>query len=704
MSSLTSYERLITDHERQLDAIINEGRDPATYDNAFISKFHNILVGLAGVVRSAETAAYSSPSSMPATQLPDLIMKAEEVINRCIDFAYDGFGEDDKLYGGDWMPSFAHCNDGPGAAPLLEIKHAQTGIRLIPELPQDTLNTVYPLMLGFAKVVSRMAGNNIGIDFVKSQFKRPDGWETTPHPMDLSSPCARFQSTYNVPEWSGTPYHENATALVQAQCEVSCEDINDPIKLCISSGGDLLALSAMGDYKNRTPFLHYYFPKDSVPPTTSTSARLADKSKFMRSNDFKLGLSGGVADLALDESRMLIFAADGKRIKSYRYKAPQAGKKETKNGTRDTRLHAVHTFNCGKSFYGPIAVIPNHGRVLRAGEHGAVAIWNMNAQPTHGRSGSKIIGKKENLDDMDSWRDDEDEIELSRGSERSQNVNLDTRDGEGANAVRWSVETWHQHPSSPSIMLCGSDVQTSETYHCHAFDVEVGGKAVMRYLGHAGAVRGFSTSAAADPNVFLTSSDDGHARLYDTRRSLPALTIAAEGSSRAPFNSALLVHPDGLPFIFVGEGRAQKIALWDVRAQKALYELATGNNSVQSMAWDHSTNTLYAATECTFVDRNGDHYGYRYARMPKRNPSALDGQQNTTADSCETLGTESDFEDDFEERCWPIKAFHVENYWGHVWDAGDHRLYKYEFKAEPNLEIVPEYGRATISPGNDFWF
>ncbi|KAH9479827.1 hypothetical protein JR316_0008422 [Psilocybe cubensis] len=703
-SSLLSYENLIADYARQLDELshIDENRSPDDdYDEEFKSKFQSILVGLAGVVRAAETDADSNPNSKLASELPGLIAKVDDVMNKGISFAYEG-DDESRMYLDGWMPSFAHCNDGPNATPLLEIKKANdTGLHL----PPDMLESLSFLMMKFVKGQNRRRGDDSpDIDSFKSQFKPPEGWETTPHPSVLSSPCARFQSDFILSECSGTPEHENVAALVKAQCEVSCDDINDPVKLCISSGGDLLALSAMGGYKNRTPFLHCYYPKDAAPRATGSSTRWEDNLGSMRSKDRKLGLSGVVADLALDESRQLIFAADQMRIKSYRYDKTQKVEKKTRNGARDAGFRAVHTFDCSGSFEGPLSVFSDRGRVLRAGQHGTVAIWDIDAQPTHGRSGSEIVGEKYDYEDMDSWRDDPEEIELSGGSEHSQTVNLDTCDGEGARAVHWSVEYWHRHPSSTNVMLCGSDVGTSEVYHCHAFDIEAGGKAVARYLGHAGLVRGFSTSPAADPNVFLTSCDDGHSRLYDTRRSLPVLTIAAEDASEAPMNSALLVYPDGLPFIFVGEAKYQKIVLWDVRAQKALYELATGNNNVRTMAWDNSSNTLYAATECTYVDRIGYHHDYRRAKIPREKYPSEENQSDMDIDDDEIADNEPDSEDDWDdERCWPRNAYHRENYWGHVWDAGDHRLYKYEFKKEPNLEIVPEYGRATVDSDNYYW-
>jgi hypothetical protein len=68
--------------------------------------------------------------------------------------------------------------------------------------------------------------------------------------------------------------------------------------------------------------------------------------------------------------------------------------------------------------------------------------------------------------------------------------------------------------------------------------------------------------------------------------------------------------------MFTGTDTGEHIAMWDVRARTIVYELATGNNSVNAMAWDPVRNCLYAATECNYVDRLGRHYDYRTMKMP----------------------------------------------------------------------------------------
>ena len=71
-----------------------------------------------------------------------------------------------------------------------------------------------------------------------------------------------------------------------------------------------------------------------------------------------------------------------------------------------------------------------------------------------------------------------------------------------------------------------------------------------------------------------------------------------------------------LAVIFTGGTRSQVIQVWDPRGQKLVYELATGNNAVQGLVWDAPRNTLYAATECTYMDRMGYTNEYKRAQIP----------------------------------------------------------------------------------------
>lgn len=121
--------------------------------------------------------------------------------------------------------------------------------------------------------------------------------------------------------------------------------------------------------------------------------------------------------------------------------------------------------------------------------------------------------------------------------------------------------------------------------------------------------------------------------------------------------------------------------MWDIRAQTAVYELATGNNAVTSMVWDSKRNSLYAATECNYIDRNGIHYEYRKAKIPKTSVQKSKGLNVEVGGDDEEADDDDDDDDDDnnydesdDEWAWPKKAFHKEDYFGYTFDAGEHRI------------------------------
>lgn len=106
--------------------------------------------------------------------------------------------------------------------------------------------------------------------------------------------------------------------------------------------------------------------------------------------------------------------------------------------------------------------------------------------------------------------------------------------------------------------------------------------------------------------------------------------------------------------MFTGGSTSQCVKLWDVRNRQCIYELSTGNNVVYSLAWNAENATLYAATECQYVDRMGNYHSDDYRKV------------HTTADD----------EDDYDERHWPNRATHDETSFGYVFDIGEHALCK----------------------------
>ncbi|KAG8682205.1 hypothetical protein FRC08_015126 [Ceratobasidium sp. 394] len=232
-------------------------------------------------------------------------------------------------------------------------------------------------------------------------------------------------------------------------------------------------------------------------------------------------------------------------------------------------------------------------------------------------------------------------------------------------------------------MLCHSD-----NYDCVTIDLEHGGSMTARYLGHGGTVTDLSVSGG-DPRVFLTACRDACARLFDIRAPLPVVTFDA-CSSKEPCYSAALAHPDGIPTVFTGTSQAEQIKMWDVRARAPVYELATGNNQVKSLAWDSARNCLYAATKCGY--RKGASYRRNYHPSKRRR---IDDSGDEDGDEDDD-GKDGDQGEDEEEHAfgddapaWPKNAYHLEEYFGYAFDAGNHRIYRYAFKEDPDVSILP---------------
>lgn len=158
-----------------------------------------------------------------------------------------------------------------------------------------------------------------------------------------------------------------------------------------------------------------------------------------------------------------------------------------------------------------------------------------------------------------------------------------------------------------------------------------------------------------------------------------------------------------------------------------MYELATGNNAVVDLSWDSVHNALYAATECNYIDRIGNHHDYRRAKIPKFS-AGIPGGTKDNSFRPEDQGDEdnhnddwngSDSEDEDDDIAWPKNAFHAENYFGYTFDAGIHQiceliqamegrftnlmLDRYKFKPDANTDILPPYGDASAYSDEYSW-
>ncbi|CUA78533.1 hypothetical protein RSOLAG22IIIB_13211 [Rhizoctonia solani] len=420
----------------------------------------------------------------------------------------------------------------------------------------------------------------------------------------------------------------------------------------------------MAGYKNRSPYLQYIVLTKPLEPTVD----------FPDEYSIEPGLAGVAYHAAIDDSRRLIFVGDNDRVKSYEWG-------NTENIHEDP--FPVHTLDSGGA-KGPMIMLPN-GSLARAGKGGA-SVFDIQMLPTHGPDGDAIIGNT--IQNFDTWRDEDDEIERSSGSLPSSHIKF-------FDQPNFEPHLWQPLVSTPSTVLCAEKARKTGVFDCIGIDLETG-KTISHYLGHGDEISAFSVSPS-DPQLFLTACGDGFVRLFDLRRPLPAVTLDACGLKEG-CEAAALVMPDGIPTVFTGTGKSEQIKLWDVRARACVYELSTGNNAVESLAWDAHNNCLYAATQCSYIDRLGNHHDYRYAKIPKSQRSDTDVDYDEEG--------EGDDDDDEEgpidgERCWPKEAWHTEDYFGYLFDAGDHSIIRYTFKEDPNYSVVPLYGNATI--GGSHW-
>jgi len=442
-------------------------------------------------------------------------------------------------------------------------------------------------------------------------------------PSPYTSTLARFRE--NRPPISDSA-SRSLRALLEARCEVDTMSIASPITM--AGSGSALALLGCGGWKDRDPHLEIYKLESGEDWPNSLGSVTP-------------GLQGVASTVVLNDARKLVFIADSSRIKSFRWDEDQTG----------DSLLPMHTMNSGES-NGPLALLRGGAKLLRAAKN-KLMVWDVDSVPTRGKKGSKIVGEKLKADKLDT-----DEIESSRGSKPSQTITLGEEFSGG-------VKAWARHPSQPSSMITGLDGR----YRCVQLDVETGQVATY-WLGHGAHLASVHTSPA-DPWLFVTACSDGVTRLYDVRQ--PAPVLAVYSSVHEGIHSSLLVHVDGQPYIFAGGTRSQQVKCWDVRARLPVYELATGNNDVMSLAWDAPRHTLYAQTECEFIDHTGGHHEYRKFRGPGK----VSG----------------------DERCWPANAFHDEQAYEYPLDCGDHSLFRYTFKSEPDVKRVPSYGDAECRGG-----
>ncbi|CAE6507075.1 unnamed protein product [Rhizoctonia solani] len=483
-----------------------------------------------------------------------------------------------------------------------------------------------------------------------------DGYGTEPwkesmkrHPE--SSPLARFRT--NLPTLTSTPIRPLLKSVQDALCEISSlqqpsppyGQVIKPIKLKISTGSACLALLGTTGAKKQYPWLGYYLLDQDAPHPFAITP---DKC-------FQVGLAEVTSQMAMDETRKLLLVGDKFRVKSF-----------TWGDSRRTFKQALptHTLD-SKRFEGPILTLPND-TILRAGR-GAVATWNIDNLETHGPKGSTLVGRRLDIDEYDEELDMCPDIDESSGIPRASHIFFNDE-------PTLEPDLWERLPDS-SAVICAEPYSNSEGCRtCLSIDFEHNGRTVAHFKGHRDNISDISTSSA-DSRVFLTSCHDGRARLFDIRRSYPVIEFKA--GHKYDCQSVALAHPDGIPIVFTGTDRREQIKVWDVRATACIYELATGNNCTNSLAWDAKHDSLFAFTSCSYKDKSGS-YTYRQADIPQR----------------QSASHPNNMRQDSNPRCWPRQAWHAEDYFEYAFDAGEDRVYRYTFKEQPDRYVLPEYGKA----------
>ncbi|KAI0368795.1 hypothetical protein BV20DRAFT_1036915 [Pilatotrama ljubarskyi] len=596
------------------------------------SRFQRILEDVCGVVRESEHDS--------SAQLAQVVEGAHELLEACLKYAYSDLGRLKTLN------TFAHSEDEPWIDDIME----NAGCDIV-----DEFMRLYTKNLKPGSPAPQLPA-----------FTQIRPWTKSPRPHPLSTRLSRFRPDIVPTATSATPL---ARTIADARAQLTTDLIPSTFAMGVSSGSSILALASGGGFKARDPVLQYYLLS-------------AQSDSHLQGASMDPGLSSVPRFVVTDEDHQLIFLADDERIKSFSFASGIHGKALK-------RLPTVHSMDSERIYEGPMAVLRN-GRVARAGK-GKAAIWDVSA-----------------LESQPAQRS-------SNGSKAHSVVTF-------ADDASYAPSTWHLHGPT-SRLLCGERSARSGGHSCIALDLEHGGRRAARYLGHGGDVVRI-TAGPGDPNVFATAASDGYARLFDLRRPLPILTIET-GFQREGCADVVLVHPDGIPTLFTGGDRTQQIKMWDIREQECVYELSTGNNAVSAMAWDHARSSLFVATTCPHVNCFGERAGYRRARIPawatwasvereykayRAGSPPSNGSGRATSKVARPVSVDDeddergyyDMDDDEDEdeddeideaysadMRWPEKCFHKENYFGYAYDAGEHILFRWHFKDEPDITQLP---------------
>ncbi|OJT15006.1 hypothetical protein TRAPUB_8449 [Trametes pubescens] len=500
-------------------------------------------------------------------------------------------------------------------------------------------------------IYNRHKPGYFGLD-EENDEQKPKEWPDTLHPHPKTTRLSLFHESIPTSITDATPL---ARTIYQARCEVAADTVACPLAAAISTDASTLAVVGAGACSNGNNNLTIYF----LDEQTGSNGNDKQGQSISDSGGFRyMALDPGLSDgdeVAVDTMHKLALIADKTRIKSFAW-----GSDVAFSGWTPARGANVHTMNSGK-YSGPVAALPG-GRIARAGS-GGVAIWDLSTLETH-QGGRRVGPGSVKYTFEDSCRDDGGSgTERSTGSPPSTTIAFAE--------AGYSPSVWQLHTPTGYMLCSGGD-------GCYMLDLEGGGKITISFEGrYGGNVNAFSTSAG-DANMFVTACADGYARLYDIRHPKPVATVGSGGygEEREICRGAALVHPDGIPTVFTGGGQSQSVKMWDIRAHALVYELATGNTAVHTLTWDDRRSTLYAGTECEYMDYRGNTYGYRGAHLPRwardpPEPEHMPPEEGDEDDEMDDDDYDSAEESD-DEHFWPKKAAHNEKAFGYAYDAGEH--------------------------------
>eukprot|EP01083_Nonionella_stella_P230394 814472_1 len=175
-------------------------------------------------------------------------------------------------------------------------------------------------------------------------------------------------------------------------------------------------------------------------------------------------------------------------------------------------------------------------------------------------------------------------------------------------------------------------------------------------LGHNCDARVALRQHLIESHHLLVSHDYNMVKVWDIRTCAPQISIKASGMHC--LNSCVGFNVSGNSFIASG-GNDECVTVWDIRnvnakRNGALYEISTGNNNVDGIVWHESSNSLFAMTDCLYIDRFGRKY----------------------------YGTNHELTDDYDDdevNDWPERAKHRKTDFPCEYDSAQNDVFRFRF-------------------------